>query len=99
MSLWIGQWKRYNYRFASYKSLFADFSCLDPKRFEDILLYGIPEGALGSIYELASSINVESLRDELNSFAQNYSQLKRTLSKQSRLKVRMAKKRVASQKE
>ena len=44
-------------------------------------------------------VNVESLRDELNSFAQNYSQLKRTLSTQSRLKVRMAKERAASQKE
>ena len=87
------------YRFASHKSLFADLSCLDPTRFEDILLYGIPEGALSSIYKLASSINVESLRDELNSFAQNYSQLKRTLSTQSRLKVRMAKERAASQKE
>ena len=86
-------------RFTSHKSLFADLSCLDPTRFEDILLYGIPEGAVGSICKLASSINVESLRDKLNSFAQNYSQLKRTLSTQSRLKVRMAKKRAASQKE
>ena len=46
------------YRFASHKSLFADLSCLDPTRFEDILLYGIPEGALSSIYKLASSIYI-----------------------------------------
>ena len=67
-------------RFASHKSLFADLSCLDPTRFEDIILYGIPYGALGSICKLASSTNVENLRDELQSFAQNYSQLKRSIS-------------------
>ena len=37
-------------------------------------------GALGSICKLASSINVESLRDELNSFAQKFSQLKRSIN-------------------
>ena len=88
-------------RFTSHKSLFADLSCLDPTRFEDILLYGIPEGALGSICKLASSINVESLRDEPNSFAQNYSQLIRRIKAEytAEYTVQMAKKRAASQKE
>ena len=74
-------------RFASHRSPFADFSCLDPTRFEDILLYGIPEGALGSICKLASSINVEGLRDELNSFTQNYSQLKRSINAECTVEI------------
>lgn len=70
-------------RFVKHANLWADLSCLDPKRFNEIK-ENLPNGALAKLFSYiqpftTESTTLETFRGELKDFANKWDQLKRTL--------------------
>jgi len=70
-------------KFSSNKALYTDLSCLSPNNFEDIINNKLPSNALVELCKVLKNfddlITIESLRNELLSFAENWKHLKKSL--------------------
>ena len=57
--------------FVDHRPLYMDMAFLDPSIFEDIVIKGLPDGALKSISSFLPTIDIDTAKNELMSFAQN----------------------------
>ena len=65
-------------RFSDQKRLYQGLSCFDPRRFPE-LKNGIPENALEKICALIPTIDKEKLKEELESFVDQWPSISSTL--------------------
>ena len=56
-----------------------DMACLDPSIFEEIVIKGLPDGALKSISSFLPTLGIDAAKNELMSFARNFDKLKMSL--------------------
>ena len=66
-------------RFVDHRSLYMDMACLNPSILEEIVIKGLPDGALKSISSFLPTIGIDAAKNELMSFTLNFYKLKMSL--------------------